>query len=233
MALGQDFFDYARLSKTMQLRLKHKGPYAITEQVGQYGEPGYVASDLTVGLIDPVISYPDDRQDLDVAGRSNGPALSFDNSLSYPGSQNDISAPMAITVVAPNHAHTVATETVVSFSGLRNSLRGETATVTAKLNVPREPVSLLENLSNIVPANATFKYHNGTSFVAVDGVRIWDGDSTITFDVTLPSAVSGTIRIESTFANTAGLGTYAWTVSAESGGTVLFADQTDEFDVVE
>jgi hypothetical protein len=229
MSLSNDFYCYARQGEILRQRLGYKGPYAITEQQGLPGDPGYVPADITTGLIDPVVIYPDERTGLDVPGRTGGEALDFDNSLSIHGTQfpPGISAPMDAVVTAPDHTISSPVETLIDFVNLRNEDQGTTGTVTAELVIPPTNTSLIENLANLQPIDATFEYWDGSAYQSVNAVRRWDLANVITFDVVLPSTPTGQLKIRTTFGTEAVEGNYRYVVSLEANGVKRFTAQDD------
>lgn len=212
------FYDYARLSKQMQLYLTHKGVIVVQGQVGQPTDAtGYIPMDLTTGLIAPSITdvrVP--NEDLDVPGRSNGRDINFDNSLTMAGDgTNYRSAPMDGTLVAPDAAVTVASVAIVSYTNIRNDARGDIANVLLELNPSRIPVSLIENLANLTYVPGTYRYstNGGSTWTAMTPIRRWDGVTTFELTVTLPSATDGELRIEATYGAAAVTGEYSWTAT--------------------
>lgn len=225
--LSQDFHDFARLSELKKQRLTHQGVVVLQEQEGQYGEPGYVPSDLTVGLISPVVIYPDEKENTDIPGRTGGPALNFDNSLTREGSVEYISAPMEVEVIAPDHTVTNPIVTQINFEKLRNSLQGETGTVTIEFTHRQS-----DNYDN-EHIDATFEYHDGTTWQTVDSDDVtqrWDLFSVYSFDITLPSASSGTFQIRTTFANGNSVGGYEVYATLVADGVERFT-ASDLFDL--
>jgi len=188
MSLDNDFYDYARMGEQNRQRLGYKGPKVNQPQVGFYGEAGYIPADITTGLIDPVVVYPDYRTGLDLPGRSGGPAADFDNSLSIAGTRfpYGVSAPMVAVVTAPDHTIGSPFETLIDFNNLRNQDQGQIGTVTVELVIPPSNTSLIENLTNLQPPDAVFEYWDGAAYVIVVATRRWDLASVYSYDITLP-----------------------------------------------
>jgi hypothetical protein len=229
MSLSNDFYLYARQGEQNRQRLGYYGAKVNVYQEGQPGEPGYIPADITTGLIDQVVVYPDLRTGLDVPGRSGGDALDFDNSLSIHGTTfpPGISAPMNVVVTAPDHTISTPTETLIDYDNLRNEDQGEVGTVTVELVIPPSNTSLIENLANLQPIDATFEYWNGSSYVAVEAVRRWDLANVITFDVTLDTDPVGQLKIRTTFGTEAVEGDYRYVVSMVANGVKRFTAQDD------
>jgi hypothetical protein len=227
MSLSNDFYSYARQGEQSRQRLGYKGPYAITEQQGQPGDPGYVPADITTGLIPAVVIYPDLGTGLDVPGRTGGPAKDFDNSLSIHGTTfpPGISAPMEADVTAPDHTTSTPVVTTVDFNNLRNDDQGTVGRVEVVLDIPPTNVSLIENLANLQTVDAAFEYWDGSTYVAATATRRWDLASVFDFEITLPSQPSGSLMIRTTFGADAVDGEYRFTFTLFGG-----IDPNDEDD---
>jgi len=204
---SQAFYDYARLSEGQKQKMTHKGVIVLQAQVGQPGDVGYIARDTTVGLISAIISYPRSLDSGDLPGRTLGPLLDFDNSLSYGGSDNNISAPMTMTITAPDHAVTVEGTTVVDYINIRNSDRSGTATINVELTIdPDDAV-----ITDAIPV--TFKYNTGGVDTVVVATKRWDYAYVLSFDITLPATATGILNIKTLFGALAIASDYSWRVT--------------------
>ena len=217
MSLSNSFYDYARQGEKSRQRLGYKGVQVITYQEGQPGDVGYVASDTTVGVIDPVVIYPDFRTGLDMPGRSGGPALDNGNSLSIPGTQlpDGIAVPMEATVTAPDHTLTVASETILEFTNIRPTDEGETATVDVELFLPS---TLVTGAGQPADTDVVVEYWDGATYQTATMTRRWDLVDTTSYEITLPAATAGSTKIRMTFGATAETGDYRAQFTLSVGG---------------
>lgn len=245
MSLDNDFYCYARQSEQSRQRLGYKGAKVNTPQQGQPGDPGYVPADITTGLIDAVVIYPDLRTGLDLPGRSGGPAMDGDNSLSIAGTTfpPGISAPMGVVVTAPDHTISTPAETLIDFDNLRNEDQslpsapdpidvpeGERfGTVTIELVIPPTNTSLIENLANLQPVDASFEYWDEatSTYVAIVATRRWDLASVFSYETRLPNEPTGQFKIRTTFGTEAVAGNYRFVVTLEANGVKRFTAQDD------
>ena len=205
MSLSNAFYDYARLSRNQELRLGYKGVDPV---------------DGTVGYLAPEIVYPDLRTGLDVAGNMGGPELDGDNSLSYPGSGNDVAAPIVPDPTVPDHTLDSAVESLVDYTGVQPALQGETATVTVFVLSRYVDSSVVAKL---VSGDITMEYHDGSTWQSATPVFGWEGGAAIEFDHDLPASSAGQIRIRNTF-NSGNVveADYEVYVKAELEGVKLF-----------
>lgn len=219
------FFDYVRMSKQMKLYLPHKCVIVLQEQEGQPSDgTAYVPMDLTTGVCSPtIVSVREPELDLDVPGRTGGRDINFDNSLTLEGDgTNYRSAPMTATVVAPDAQIGVASDTIVSYTNIANSDRGESASVLLELEPDATPVSLIENLANLVSVDGTYSYSTdgGASWTAMTSSRRWDGVTVFNLTITLPNSVDGELQIRATYGTDAETGDYTWKVTFSKDDSV-------------
>lgn len=216
------FYTYARMSAQMELYLPHYGVIVLQYQEGQPTDAtGYVPMDLTTGIIPPtIVDIREPDVDLDVPGRIGGRDLDFDNSLTRPGDGTYYrSAPMDAVVAAPAMVMTAASVVVVDYENVRNSDRGDDANILIELYPAEVPVTLIENLANLLAIAGTFRWSDdgGSTWTATTGTRRWDGATIFEFVIELPSTVDGEIQFECTFdaGNVVGTYTIACTMSKE------------------
>jgi len=206
-----DFYDYARLSALDKLQMAHKGVICLDATTG----------DTTVGIIPAEICYVANTTNNDLPGKIGGPNLDFDNSLTYSGAPEYISAPMGVAVTSADAVKGGgAAETDVDYTNLREEFRSEDATVTVEIATPDTSA-----YSSVI--DPTFEYSNdaGLTWVAATGVLRWDMVNVYTYTQPMPATSTGSLVFRLTFAalSTATVGDYIVTVKLALGGVQRFS----------
>jgi len=226
---SRSFYDYARLSEQMRQRMYHKGVKVLVYQQGQYGDPGYVAPDVTVGIIDPIIVYPDLRTGLDVPGRTGGPEIDHDNSLTIPGHSN-MAAPVTPEATIPAHTVDSWIENLVEYINLTDDMLGDTATVTVT-TMSRNVTSVPPSVPSLEVGDVDFQYYNGSAWVSVTPTETWEGALQIEFSHVFPAAAyDGEIRFRARFNSGVVETEYEYTIKLDLDDAKLF-EVYEQFDV--
>ena len=183
---ARSYYDYCRWSKQMRQRMTWKGVKVLTYQQGQYGEAGYVAPDVTVGLIAPTVVYPDLRTGLDRPGYTGGPDIDHDNSLTIGGHSN-MAPPVTPDATIPDHTIGMRITNLIEYVNLTDNMLGRTATMTVMV-MSRNVTSVPPSDPTLAVGDVDFAYWDGSAFVAVTPTVSWEGALNISFNITLPAA---------------------------------------------